>query len=86
MAKGVLCPKCSSDETKVVDSRGTSEHSNRRRRLCKCGWRFTTYEIIVGEGVETSILELKSQAETVEREMSSLLELVKKSVKTILPQ
>jgi len=42
------CPYCSSDETKVVDKRASSDiRVNRRRREClKCGKRFTTYERI----------------------------------------
>lgn len=42
----MLCPSCSHDESKVVDSRPAEEGSSiRRRREClKCGNRFTTYE------------------------------------------
>ncbi|MCL2113396.1 transcriptional regulator NrdR [Lactococcus protaetiae] len=40
------CPKCSSDESKVVDSR-QAEDAIRRRRVCEnCGFRFTTFERI----------------------------------------
>ncbi|MCR5388039.1 MAG: transcriptional regulator NrdR [Lachnospiraceae bacterium] len=40
------CPFCSSDNTKVIDSRGADDNSSiRRRRMCDdCGKRFTTYE------------------------------------------
>ncbi len=40
------CPFCSSDDTKVIDSRPADDNSSiRRRRMCdKCGKRFTTYE------------------------------------------
>lgn len=40
------CPFCTNVETKVIDSRLSSEGDNiRRRRECeKCGRRFTTYE------------------------------------------
>lgn len=40
------CPFCSSDNTRVIDSRPADEnHSIRRRRLCDaCQKRFTTYE------------------------------------------
>ena len=40
------CPFCSSENTRVIDSR-PADHTNsiRRRRLCDdCGKRFTTYE------------------------------------------
>lgn len=41
------CPYCSKGETKVVDSRLTTENSLRRRREClSCEKRFTTYERI----------------------------------------
>ena len=45
------CPKCSSSQDKVIDSREAREGSAiRRRRECmKCGFRFTTYEIIERE-------------------------------------
>ena len=42
------CPKCNSDESKVIDSRSIhSGKSIRRRRECiSCQFRFTTYEYI----------------------------------------
>ncbi len=42
------CPSCSNPESKVIDSRPSSEGSSiRRRREClKCQKRFTTYETI----------------------------------------
>ncbi len=40
------CPFCSSDNTRVIDSRPADDNTSiRRRRLCDdCGKRFTTYE------------------------------------------
>ena len=40
------CPYCSSDDTKVIDSRPADDgRSIRRRRVCdSCGKRYTTYE------------------------------------------
>jgi len=40
------CPYCSSDNTRVIDSRPADDNNAiRRRRLCEdCGKRFTTYE------------------------------------------
>lgn len=40
------CPFCSSDNTRVIDSRPVDDNSSiRRRRLCDdCNKRFTTYE------------------------------------------
>ncbi len=41
----MLCPYCSHDETKVLETRETSDEETRRRREClKCEKRFTTYE------------------------------------------
>jgi len=47
------CPKCTSIEDKVVDSRISREgNSIRRRREClECGHRFTTTETLVREGI-----------------------------------
>lgn len=40
------CPFCSSDDTRVIDSRPADDNTSiRRRRQCEaCGKRFTTYE------------------------------------------
>ncbi len=40
------CPFCSSEDTRVIDSRPADDNTSiRRRRLCdECGKRFTTYE------------------------------------------
>ena len=40
------CPFCSSENTRVIDSRPADDNNSiRRRRLCDdCGKRFTTYE------------------------------------------
>lgn len=40
------CPFCSSENTRVIDSRPSDDNNSiRRRRLCDdCGKRFTTYE------------------------------------------
>lgn len=40
------CPYCSSENTRVIDSRPTEDNNSiRRRRMCDdCGKRFTTYE------------------------------------------
>ena len=41
----MICPFCKKDDTSVVDSRPTEDGSTiRRRRLCNCGERFTTFE------------------------------------------
>ena len=41
----MICPFCKKGDTSVVDSRPTEDGSAiRRRRLCNCGERFTTFE------------------------------------------
>jgi len=47
------CPKCTSIEDKVIDSRISKEGNTiRRRREClECGHRFTTTEMLVREGL-----------------------------------
>lgn len=40
----MLCPKCKSCETQVIDSRDSSEGIRRRRACQSCKYRFTTYE------------------------------------------
>ncbi len=47
------CPKCTSIEDKVIDSRISKEGSSiRRRRECmECGYRFTTTESIIRDGL-----------------------------------
>ena len=43
----MICPICKKGETSVVDSRPTEDGTTiRRRRLCACGERFTTFERI----------------------------------------
>ena len=43
----MICPMCKRGETSVVDSRPTEDGTTiRRRRLCGCGERFTTFERI----------------------------------------
>ena len=47
------CPKCTSIEDKVIDSRISKEGSTiRRRRECmECGYRFSTTETLVRDGL-----------------------------------
>ena len=41
----MICPFCKKGETSVVDSRPTEDGTSiRRRRLCICGERFTTFD------------------------------------------
>ena len=46
----VRCPKCSRNAVYTTDSRRTSvmgEDAVRRRRRCKCGYRWSTYEVSI---------------------------------------
>lgn len=49
----MYCPKCGHKDTKVLDTRlGKTKQSIRRRREClDCGYRFTTVEEILREGL-----------------------------------
>ena len=40
----MLCPYCSHDDSKVMDSRDAGDGIRRRRECLRCGLRFTTYE------------------------------------------
>jgi len=40
----MLCPKCASDQSDVIDSRSTTQAVRRRRQCSACSYRFTTYE------------------------------------------
>ena len=45
MSRGVVCPHCSHDESRVINSRPTGDLYTRRRRVCaQCGERYTTVE------------------------------------------
>ncbi|OPZ28293.1 MAG: Transcriptional repressor NrdR [Lentisphaerae bacterium ADurb.BinA184] len=48
------CPKCGTDDDKVIDTRASREgDSIRRRREClHCNHRFTTYESILGSDIQ----------------------------------
>ena len=62
------CPKCTSIEDKVVDSRISREGKNiRRRREClECGHRYTTTEVIVRDGMD--VIKRDGRREEFDRE------------------
>ena len=74
------CPFCSSENTRVVDSRPVEDtNSIRRRRLCdNCGKRFTTYEKI--ESVPIMVIKKDKSREPFNREklMNGLLKACEK--------
>ena len=61
------CPFCSSDNTRVIDSRPADDNNSiRRRRLCDdCGKRFTTYEKI--ETIPVIVIKKDNNREQFER-------------------
>lgn len=40
----MICSRCSSDKSSVIDSRADGDAIRRRRECQQCGFRFTTYE------------------------------------------
>lgn len=63
----MICPKCKSSETQVIDSRDVDARSIRRRRECeKCEFRFTSYERI--EPVKLSVIKRDGRIEPFDRE------------------
>ena len=62
------CPKCTSIEDKVIDSRISKEGSTiRRRREClECGYRYSTTETLVRDGV--IVLKRDGRREDFDRE------------------
>lgn len=61
------CPYCSSDKTRVVDSRDVGElEITRRRRECrKCKKRFTTYERV--EAIDLVVIKKDGRREKFDR-------------------
>lgn len=61
------CPKCQTDDDKVLDSRSARDGAAiRRRRECsKCGCRFTTYEEIDRD--EVLVVKRDGRRQTFER-------------------
>lgn len=62
------CPYCSTEDSKVIDSRPTDEGERiRRRREClNCAKRFTTYEII--ESLPIIVIKKDKSRETFDRD------------------
>lgn len=46
------CPSCGNDDDRVIDSRSSRDgRAVRRRRVCSCGHRYTTFERLANEFV-----------------------------------
>ena len=61
------CPFCSSENTRVIDSRPADDNTSiRRRRLCDdCGKRFTTYEKV--ETIPLTVIKKDNTREQYDR-------------------
>jgi len=72
------CPKCSSTETKVIDSRvSKSETSIRRRREClACEYRFTTVEEVLRENLR--VIKMDESREDFDR--AKILKGIRKAI------
>ena len=60
------CPECNCEDSKVIDSRPTENKVRRRRECIKCGYRFTTYEIV--EDVPLMVIKKDNSIEPFDRE------------------
>ena len=66
----MICPICKKGETSVVDSRPTEDGTSiRRRRLCECGERFTTFERV--QFRELVVVKKSGRKSTFDREKLS---------------
>ena len=66
----MLCPFCREKDTSVVDSRPTEDGTAiRRRRLCVCGDRFTTFERV--QFRELMVVKKNGRKSTFDREKLS---------------
>ena len=60
------CPYCLFEETKVIDSRESSDAIRRRRECLRCGRRFTTYERVELTGI--SVIKKDGRRESFDRD------------------
>ena len=66
----MICPICKKGETSVVDSRPTEDGTSiRRRRLCTCSGRFTTFERV--QFRELMVVKKNGRKSTFDREKLS---------------
>lgn len=62
MSGTIPCPSCGAIENRVTDSRAGQRGSHKRRRQCRCGYRFTTLEM--------PAVALRREVETIVRDLS----------------
>ena len=56
----MICPECSKQDTEVISSTlDKGNNSVERKRKCKCGYQFLTYELISPHGLKISGLKTK---------------------------
>jgi transcriptional repressor NrdR len=60
------CPKCGSDDSKVIESRDAADAIRRRRECLKCGSRFSTYERI--EKMNLAVVKSSGSRELFDRD------------------
>ena len=48
----MLCPYCTHQDSKVIDSRDAGDGIRRRRECLRCGLRFTTYEYVQSRALQ----------------------------------
>ena len=78
----MICPICKKGETSVVDSRPTEDGTTiRRRRLCICGERFTTFERV--QFRELMVVKKNGRKSAFEREKLSKSDTVEKFITKI---
>ena len=66
----MICPFCKEKDTSVVDSRPTEDGTAiRRRRMCVCGERFTTFERI--QYRELFVIKKNGRKSTLDRDKLS---------------
>ena len=62
----MMCPKCNSAATDVIDSRNAAKAVRRRRKCCTCTYRFTTYERV--ERPKLMVIKKNNERELFSRE------------------
>ena len=70
----MLCPFCTSEDTKVINSRSADEGTaiRRRRECADCGRRFTTYERAQFEALMVNKRNGRKEVFTPEKLLSKL--------------
>ena len=52
----IICPKCGG-KSSVTDSRQTSTNIRRRRQCVACGSRWSTHEVLIGQGEAIDVMD-----------------------------